>query len=214
MGLLSRITSVLSASIDEPERSQNEAFERFRNGVSKMGGVIEAEFPCDELPGATGPFGRCPTNPIPVNGIEGEIRYLNTLRSWTGSTFFYHRLRSLESPPSRHPVDHYELVASDSSEWLDLFFSYYYPRRSRMVPEGYTRTAWSRLDKAWRIFTRLPIQGHNQPVDDFPLGLPRVLEGNAGLMGLGPDVARGIALGVQRVLNEHPGRWRRPRATT
>ena len=36
---------------------------------------------CDKIPGASGEFGRDPTNPIPVNGPIGEILYLSQLRT-------------------------------------------------------------------------------------------------------------------------------------
>ena len=36
---------------------------------------------CDQLPNGSGSFGHTPANPVPVNGVRGEFKYLNRLRS-------------------------------------------------------------------------------------------------------------------------------------
>jgi hypothetical protein len=52
---------------------------------------------CDEIPNGYGEFGSI-TNPIPVNGTLGEIKYLGKLRGETGFPLFFHRYASAESP--------------------------------------------------------------------------------------------------------------------
>ena len=212
MGLLEKLRGVFTAAQDEPEADQRKTFEYFCSQLTQFGSVT-AEFECDELPRAEGPFGQCATNPIPVNGIQGEMVYMNTLRSRSGSPFFFHRLGSVESPISPHPVDHYEMVACDASEWLDLFFSIYFPRRSRRTPDGYRRTPWSDVSPDMRPFLKLPFQGTNKRVDEFPLGLPGAIVKEAILGDINSKVPGILAKTVQEQLDRHSGHWGRPCST-
>ena len=93
--------------------------------------LIEAGAAVDELPGAKGEFGRCVTNPIPVNGAVGEIVYLSRLVIPSGAGLFGHRLGHIDR------VDVYETVSTDGRNWDIIFFDYYHPRKSRTVPTGY-----------------------------------------------------------------------------
>ena len=93
--------------------------------------LIEAGAAVDELPGAKGKFGRCLTNPIPVNGAVGEIVYLSRLLTPSGAGLFGHRLGHIDR------VDVYETVGTDGRNWDIIFFDYYHPRKSRKAPTGY-----------------------------------------------------------------------------
>ena len=61
----------------------------------------------DEIPGATGTFGRCVTNPVPVNGVVGELTYLSRLVTPSGAGLFGHRLGHIDR------IDVYETVSTD-----------------------------------------------------------------------------------------------------
>lgn len=91
---------------------------------------------CDEISGASGPFGSI-TNPIPVNGFIGEIKYLGKLTGKSGFGFFFHKLYSRQSEATSHPVDVFELVSLDGGTWTTLCFDIYHPRRSNKCPAGF-----------------------------------------------------------------------------
>ena len=91
---------------------------------------------CDTVPGGHGAFGSV-TNPIPVNGPIGEIKYLGKLRARTGFAFFFHRLGSTSGPTSNNSIDIYEVVSLDATHWATLHFDLYHPRRSNLAPEGF-----------------------------------------------------------------------------
>ena len=119
--------------------------------------IIEAGPAVDELPEATGEFGRSVTNPIPVNGPTGEITYLSKLVTPSGVGLFAHRLGSIDR------IDVYETVSTDEKVWDILFFSYYHPRKSRKVPIGYQFAD---------VHKRPPlITSTNFRVEDFPFSM-------------------------------------------
>lgn len=93
--------------------------------------MLEAGPAVDEIPGAEGAFGRCVSNPVPVNGVVGELVYLSKLVTSTGAGLFGHRLGHIDK------VDVYETVSTDGATWDIIFFSYYHPRKSRKTPTGY-----------------------------------------------------------------------------
>jgi hypothetical protein len=126
---------------------------------------------CDKLPNASGYFGSI-TNPIPVNGPWGEIKYLGKLRGKTGHRVFFHRICSLSSPVTTNPVDVYELVCQDGTQWNNLYFDYYHPRRSILTPEGYTLTPFDKRSKIDFPYAF----GLNSLVTNFPFNLPKELD--------------------------------------
>jgi hypothetical protein len=121
---------------------------------------------CDQVPGANGEFGSL-TNPIPVNGSIGEIKYLGKLRGPTGAALFFHRIKSTNSPVCQHPVDVYEAVCMDGTQWQTLHFDMYHPRRSNLTPPGYSLMTYDK-----RLKFDIPIAyGVDFLVKDFPYGL-------------------------------------------
>ncbi len=98
---------------------------------------------CDELPGASGPFGLCTTNPIPVNGLLGTYKYLAKLLCRSGVTLYFHRLGSLSGKVAQN-VDAYEVVDMTGKNWDILFLDMYHPRRSNKVPPGYRYKAYDK----------------------------------------------------------------------
>jgi hypothetical protein len=110
----------------------------------------------DRVPGGHGAFGRCFTNPVPVNGVIGVGYYLSSLRINRGPILF-HRLGSFEQ------VDCFETVSADGSIWDLLYLDIYYPRRSRHAPEGYS------IDNSDSLVGRFT--GTNRRVEPFPHAL-------------------------------------------
>jgi hypothetical protein len=150
--------------IHEPLANQVADLNRYPAEFAKM---ISNGLDCDSLPGASGPFGSL-SNPIPVNGALGEIKYLGKLRGRSGFALFFHRIGSRPSSVCKHSVDIYETVCMDGSQWATLHFDLYHPRRSNMVPDGFTLVPFDR-----RLKMDLPFAyGINGLVSDFPYGLP------------------------------------------
>lgn len=110
----------------------------------------------DELPLGAGEFGRSKYNPIPVNGMIGELIYLSRLKTRHGQRLLYHRLGSIGN------VDVFETVSIDGWEWDVLFLSMYHPRKSRKTPTGYTIATFAEQSMFY---------GTNRLVSSFPLGL-------------------------------------------
>jgi hypothetical protein len=125
---------------------------------------------CDELPSAHGEFGSL-TNPIPVNGSLGEIKYLGKLRGESGSALFFHRIGSVSSPVTTNSVDLYEVVCMDGTQWNKLHFSMYHPRRSDKAPMGYSLTSFDTSLKMDISFA----YGVNSFIDDFPYSIPNAI---------------------------------------
>lgn len=150
--------------IHEPLARQRSEIDRYDPVIARM---IAGGLDCDSLPGASGPFGSL-SNPVPVNGVLGEIKYLGKLRGRSGRALFFHRIGSTSSPACENPVDIYETVCMDGSQWATLYFDIYHPRRSNLAPDGFALMPFDR-----RLKMDLPFAyGVSSPVSDFPGGLP------------------------------------------
>ena len=125
---------------------------------------------CDELAQGYGEFGSL-TNPIPVNGALGEIKYLGKLRGKSGSALFFHRIGSVESPATSNSVDLYEVVCMDGNQWNKLHFCMYHPRRSNKAPIDYSIVPFNKSLKMDIPFA----YGVNSLVSDFPFSLPEAI---------------------------------------
>lgn len=131
--------------------------------------MLEGE-DCDMLHGATGSFGRCPTNPIPVNGLLGTYKYLGKLSVPSGSCFYFHRVCSSNNPLGQYPLDVYEMVSIDASHWDLLFVDIFHPRRSNKAPKGLI------LHPYIKEIGDIPFTyGVDCYVEDFPHALPKYL---------------------------------------
>lgn len=141
MGLLARIFGS-KPGLSEQEQALVRHIRRLVQDVEYQNGLVPPEFleqllagaSCDEVPGAQGPFGRVATNPIPVNGVIGELAYLSHLRSDGGERLFFHRLGST------HAIDVFEAVSWSGSEWYILYLDFYHPRPSKKSPQGFSLT--------------------------------------------------------------------------
>jgi hypothetical protein len=129
---------------------------------------------CDIVAGASGPFGKCITNPIPVNGLIGMFKYMAKLRSKDGNFgLYFHRICSANNPISSHRTDVYETVSIDGRIWSVFFFDMYHPRRSNQSPEGYFLTPYN------DALDQLPFcYGCDEQLRNFPGDLPNALERN------------------------------------
>lgn len=163
---------------DEPVEDQ---IKEAGNYPSPLTQLILQGLDCDSFPNSQGEFGRTRTNPIPVNGPFGEIKYLNRLRTDHGVGLLYHRIASAENimlvGEIDGNVDIFETVSSDNKVWDILFFHMYHPRRSTMLPQRY------RFAEYHEIFSKLPLgYGSTAKDNNFPYGIPEMLrqKGNLG----------------------------------
>jgi len=130
---------------------------------------------CDSLFNNKQDFGHVASNPIPVNGVIGGIKYLNRLRCRCGTILMYHRLGSIEISETENPIDIYESVCENGKHWDVLFLSIYHPRRSTWFPTGY------KFSKFHPIFSTSPIgYGTNKCDKDFPFGLSKYIKIHIG----------------------------------
>ncbi len=157
----------LKKEIHEPIELQRQDIMVYQEPVRSW--ILSGE-DCDQVLGAYGEFGSL-TNPIPVNGSIGQIKYLGKLRGRTGRALFFHRLSSTSSPVCQHPVDVYETVCMDGTQWETLHFDLYHPRRSNLAPPGYSLMSYDKTLK----FDIPCAYGVDFPVKDFPYGLPDAL---------------------------------------
>ena len=65
-------------------------------------------------------------------------KYLSKLRGNTGNALMFHRIGSISSSVVDNPVDYYEVVCMDDTQWNQLYFDCYHLRRSNFCPPGYT----------------------------------------------------------------------------
>lgn len=159
---------------DESSEDQRHDLEKFPIGLKDE---ALAGLDCDFLPNASGEFARCITNPIPVNGPIGEIKYLNRLISKDGG-FISHRLGSYDE------LDVYEVVSIGGKIWDVLYFDMYHPRRSTIAPSDYDFNIFH------EIFTKFAIGYSTNSFDqDFPFGLSNHIEKRIG-SSLGTKIAK------------------------
>jgi len=80
-------------------------------------------------------------NPIPVNGPIGERNYLAKLRGQTGYSVMFHRKGSNFSSAVSTPVDTFEVVCLDGTQWTQLTLWPYHQSQSSHVPDGFSFTS-------------------------------------------------------------------------
>lgn len=91
----------------------------------------------DKLAGGHGEFGTI-TNPIPVNHVQGEVFYLNRLRTKEGKPVSYRRKGSVSSPILETKIDEFEVSVTDCPTKSVLHFDMYNFTRSTVSPKGFT----------------------------------------------------------------------------
>lgn len=192
MGWLSRLLGGDAAVDDEPVAEQRASvlkmLESMRNVKQQMGvhaPTVVLPVDADEVPQGSGEFGRSPSNPIPVNGVEGERVYLQRLTSSDGQRLLYHRLGSVKSPCAiEGVVDEYEVVTFDGMSRLCLYFDMYYPRRSRRAPSGFSLRPWRTMSDFDKLMAKLGACGVNSRLERFPEDLPAALREHFTKAGL------------------------------
>ena len=75
----------------------------------------------DEMPEGLGEFGLEPTNPIPVNTVQGSILYLEGLRAPDGTRVNNERLGSLKVSNIQKPIDKYLITHGNGSELAVIY---------------------------------------------------------------------------------------------
>ncbi len=171
------------------KKFQDESFEDQKNEVEtdnleleKITGLKANSLKegCDQIACANGAFGHDAENPIPVNGIKGEIKYLNRIRCECGVGLIFHRAGSASAKNNDNAVDVYETVCMNGKHWDTLYLDMYYLRRSTLLPAHYTFSDFHPL------FSKVPFGfGIHNKCDNFPVGIPRLLaEQIGGTLGL------------------------------
>jgi len=147
---------------DEPLKLQSVDF----TSAIPNSGLLGAN--CDVTQDAVGPFGQCRTNPINVNGVQGELEYLSRLLCGCDSFLVFHRLCSTSRISRSGSIDVYESICARGRHWDVLFLDLYHPRQSLKIPDGY------RLREKPSASTDSPIVwGTNDYCPDFPGGVMR-----------------------------------------
>lgn len=166
-------------------KHKDESLEEQKADVSKYPEQLSKQclegLDCDQILNAKGSFGQEVTNPIPVNGPLGEIKYVGRLGTKKkGIGYIFHRLGSITMATLQGPVDVFEVVSTDGKEWDVLYIHMYHPRRSTKVPEGY------RFNDFDELLSRLPIGYGTWDLDhDFPFNIGRFIERDYDIFGTG-----------------------------
>lgn len=91
----------------------------------------------DVINGASGPYGRCASNPIPVRGVPMQDDYLSHLRTLSGKKVTWKRLGSGHSDVTEHPIDMYIMYGPSGEEVGKVYVSGYQAITSKTAPEGF-----------------------------------------------------------------------------
>lgn len=129
----------------------------------------------DQITGASGGFGNDAKNPIPVNGIRGEVKYLNRLRCQCGAGLIFHRAGSTTDENNDNTIDVYETVCMEGKHWDTLYLDMHYLRRSTLLPKSYYFSDFHPL------FSKVAIGfGIHNKCNNFPFGVPELLAKEIG----------------------------------
>ena len=90
----------------------------------------------DEMPEGIGEFGLEPTNPIPVNTVQGSILYLGGLRAMDGTRVNNKRLGSGSTQNIQKPIDEYLITHENGDELAIIYISPYQAKNSKKAPRG------------------------------------------------------------------------------
>ena len=113
------------------------ADDRLIETLSASFGNVPMNCTGDKINGASGPYGRCADNPIPVRGIPQSERYLSHLRTVDGGRITWKRFGSYGSAVTNHPVDMYIIYDSNGNDVGKVYISAYQSATSQTAPEGF-----------------------------------------------------------------------------
>ncbi len=157
------------------DESRNEQIKELEQIPEAIRAQVMSGEDCDQLSNASGEFGHARMNPIPVNSIVGELKYLNRLRCACGSGLIFHRLGSVEVAGIPGNVDVFETVCLKGKHWDILYLHLYHRRRSTCSPKGYSFADFH------PIFSKTPWgYGTDRKVDAFPFGLSELIAMHIG----------------------------------
>jgi hypothetical protein len=134
MGLLRRLFSTGRKAEDSPHTGPGLKPERRGDDLSAP--LCEEGVDADELPLATGEFGRCPGNPIPVKANHGAKAYLDCLCALDGRTVVYRRIGSTPSERHGRILDVYAIAHPDGTDLGTLYLAPFNRRNSSRCPAG------------------------------------------------------------------------------
>lgn len=98
----------------------------------------DGDYTPDILIDARGEYGRCPDNPIPVNGPTSQVTYLSRLLTIDSKQrVVFHRLGSTTSKVLNIIVDTFEVVSIDGKDYDILYLDMYHLGQSKKAPSGY-----------------------------------------------------------------------------
>jgi ADP-ribosylglycohydrolase len=91
----------------------------------------------DEIPNATGEFGLCSSNPVPVYGVGSNNIYLNRLKTLDGKEIVWKRIGSTGDKSIKNPIDKYAISNALGELITHIFISPYHLRTSLKAPKGF-----------------------------------------------------------------------------
>lgn len=185
MNYLASIFGFFRKNHNESQREQMKDLEFYPAGMRHL--FLKGEN-CDQLKGAIGAFGQSMTNPIPVNGWMGTLKYFWRLQTPSNKGLYFHRIGKARSDVSE-TIDVYETVSADRKIWDILYFDMFHPRRSNLAPEGYRIRPYDKvIDSVQFAF------GTNTRLANFPDDLPKVLENNPGMSGFAKVCSKNVSM--------------------
>ena len=101
-----------------------------------MSAMNEGGCTTDEMPNGIGEFGLEPTNPIPVNTVQGSILYLGGLRAPDGTRVNNKRLGPLKVENIQKVIDAYLITHQNGDELAIIYISPYQAKNSKKAPKG------------------------------------------------------------------------------
>ena len=91
----------------------------------------------DEIPGGYGEYGITITNPVPVNGIPSNEKYLRKLVTSDNLSITWNRRGSGRANNIDNPIDIYNITDENGNERATIYISPYHPATSTKAPKGY-----------------------------------------------------------------------------
>lgn len=199
--------SLFKKAEDQSDSIQLDSFKKEMSYVLFSSGMNTLPKPCNSIEGASGEFGLCETNPVPVNGVGGSRIYLNRLQGLSGVGVFYHRIASIQVDGNPFMVDKYHIVTSNGDLERFIYLCPYYPRRSLISPSGFRMIPWGEIEKN-SVLNLLVLHGAfgstSGPVEDFPFGLEKYFREviSKGNPRLGDSMSRQISKILEKNWNE------------
>lgn len=105
--------------------------------LSETLGNSESVAMTDVISGATGEYGYCATNPIPVCGIPANEVYLKKLALFSDERFIWKRIGSTGADNIEKPIDMYQILSTSGERLCVIYISPYQKVTSNTPPKGF-----------------------------------------------------------------------------